>query len=128
MVSQSAARLAGVGGHEGDERGGEHEPRTDQEGALEAGGEGERGVAARVEDGVGACGGDGGEDGEAERAAELHGGVEQPGRDARLVGWDAVGGRGGDAGEDGAGAERTALIPGRRSARKAPWTGTCERK
>ena len=59
-----------------------------------------------VEDGVGAVGGGGGEDGEPERAAELHGGVEQPGGDAGLVRGDAFGGGGGDAGEDGAGSDR----------------------
>ena len=76
---------------------------------------------------VGAVGGDRGEDGEPERAAELHGGVEQPGGDAGLVGRDAFGGGGGDAGEDGAEPDATTAMPGSRSVRKEPSTGAWER-
>ena len=65
-----------------------------------------RRLATRAEDGGGAVGRDRRQDGEPERAAELHRGVQQPGGDAGLVGRDAVGGGGGDAGEDSTRSER----------------------
>ena len=83
----------------------------------------ERGVAARLEDTVGAVGGDGGEDGEPEGAAELDRGVEQSGGDTGLVGWDAFVAAVVTPVKTAPIPIATTPMPGSRSLRNAPSTG-----
>ena len=99
--------LAGVRGEDRDGRGREHEAGARHERALVAVGRRlSDGVVADVEQRVGACGGEGGEDRQAERGAELLPGVQESGRQAGPVLADAGVRRRRDAREEAAEADR----------------------
>ena len=81
------ARVARGDQHRGEDGAGEGEPGADQERVLEAVGERDRAVAHAVGDRrARRAVGDRDEDREAERAADLLGGVHEPRREPRLVG------------------------------------------
>jgi hypothetical protein len=91
----------------------------DEEGGLEAFGEGDEavGTGVRGEVVVGAGDGDGGDDRDAEGGADLEGGVAEAGGEPRLAFGDAGegGDRGGDEGEadaGAAGADQRLIRPG----------------
>ena len=99
--------LAGVPRQERDDAGREHEHGAGHERALVPlrRGLGD-GVAAAVQQRAGACGGESGEDRQAERGAELLPRVQEPGGQACLVLADAGVGRRGQTGEYPAEADR----------------------
>ena len=98
--------LAGVRGEDRDSRGREHEAGADDERALVAVGRRLGDCVAGMEQRVGPCGGEGGEDRQPDRAAELLTGVQEPGREAGPFLADSGIRRGGDAREDAAEADR----------------------
>src|SRR6266516_5949041 len=91
---------AGVGGAQPDDGGGKQEERAGQQGALETTGKRFVRPGVRGEQGAGTRGGDGGEDRQAERGAELLGGSQQARGESGLVRRDTSVGGGGDGDQD----------------------------
>src|SRR6266480_4684908 len=92
-------RVSCVADAKGEHGRGGHQDAADEQGPVVAGIRGHEMRYMSRKQVVGAADRNGGEDGEAECAADLLGRVQQPCRQARLVGWDAGVGGGGDRDE-----------------------------